>query len=167
LRAAIDGVIQSIDPSITSHDVHFESAWLGIAGMDRLGLCERLAARIPSVMDVSNLRLTNDVDLLAATMSRYPAVRSAIVLIAGTGSVAMRYTIQPISNEPTRVARCGGWGHLLGDEGGGYAIGRQAIRHTLRAVEDEKLGLQSESLGPLEERYSINSVCLQQKTLIC
>ncbi|KAL2783083.1 hypothetical protein BJX66DRAFT_330840 [Aspergillus keveii] len=151
LRAAIDTAMQNIDPTITSHEYHFESAWLGIAGMDRPGLREGLAARIPSVMDVSNLRLTNDVDLLAATMSRYPTIRSAIVLIAGTGSVAMRYTVQPGSSEPTRVARSGGWGHLLGDEGGGYAIGRQAIRHTLRAFEDQRLGLQQETLGTLEQ----------------
>jgi N-acetylmuramic acid 6-phosphate etherase len=151
LRAAIDTAMQNIDPTITSQEYHFESAWLGIAGMDRPGLREGLAARIPSVMDVSNLRLTNDVDLLAATMSRYPTIRSAIVLIAGTGSVAMRYTVQPESSEPTRVARSGGWGHLLGDEGGGYAIGRQAIRHTLRAVEDKRLGLQQETLGTLEQ----------------
>ncbi|KAL3485143.1 hypothetical protein BJX62DRAFT_243259 [Aspergillus germanicus] len=161
LRAAIDGAMQSIDPSITSHDIQFESAWFGLAGMDRPGLRERLAARTPSVMDVSNLRLTNDVDLLSATMSRYPTVRSAIALIAGTGSVAMRYTIQPGSSEPTRVARSGGWGHLLGDEGGGYAIGREAIRHTLRAVEDERLGLRCESLGKLEQaildQFSLSS----------
>jgi N-acetylmuramic acid 6-phosphate etherase len=102
-------------------------------------------------MNVSHLCLTNDVDLLSAIMFQYPAVRSAIVLIAGTGSVAMRYTIHSSSNESTRVARSGGWGHLLGDEGGGYAIGKQAIRHTLRAIEDKRLGLQQETLGPLEQ----------------
>lgn len=50
-----------------------------------------------------------------------------IALIAGTGSVA--WGLGPNSDE----ARCGGWGYLLGDEGSGYWIGREAVRHTLRS----------------------------------
>jgi N-acetylglucosamine kinase-like BadF-type ATPase len=45
-----------------------------------------------------------------------------IVVIAGTGSIAMGVGD---SGEP---ARSGGWGPLLGDEGSGYDIGRQALR---------------------------------------
>ncbi|KAL2832740.1 hypothetical protein BJY01DRAFT_253762 [Aspergillus pseudoustus] len=155
LSAAIDIAIRDIDPALARSDVplHFESAWIGLAGMDRPGLRDSLAAKIPLVLSASELRLTNDVDLLTATMSRHPNVRSAIVLIAGTGSVAMRYNAQqqPGTGAPTRVARSGGWGHLLGDEGGGYAIGREAIQHTLRAVEDTRLGLRGEPLGDLEQ----------------
>jgi len=50
-----------------------------------------------------------------------------ILLIAGTGSIAWGRA------EDGRVARTGGWGHLLGDEGSGYAIGMAALRAILRA----------------------------------
>jgi len=50
-----------------------------------------------------------------------------ILLIAGTGSIAWG------RGEDGRVARTGGWGHLLGDEGSGYAIGLAALRAVLRA----------------------------------
>ena len=52
-----------------------------------------------------------------------------ILLYAGTGSVA--YAIDTNSG----VHKIGGWGYLLGDEGAGYWIGREAIRQTLFTLE--------------------------------
>ncbi|MCC9203727.1 N-acetylglucosamine kinase [Arthrobacter sp. zg-Y769] len=49
-----------------------------------------------------------------------------IAVIAGTGSVAWGI------DGSGRQARSGGWGYLLGDEGSGYWVGREAVRHTLR-----------------------------------
>ncbi len=51
---------------------------------------------------------------------------TGIALIAGTGSVAWG------TDGAGRTARSGGWGYLLGDEGSGYWIGREAFRHALR-----------------------------------
>ena len=53
-----------------------------------------------------------------------------IALIAGTGSVA--WGTAPSASGADRQARSGGWGYLLGDEGSGYWLGREAVRHTLR-----------------------------------
>ncbi len=52
-----------------------------------------------------------------------------VALIAGTGSLA--YGRDPSGRE----ARCGGWGHLLGDEGSGYAIAVAALRSAVRAAD--------------------------------
>lgn len=52
-----------------------------------------------------------------------------VLLIAGTGSVA--YGRGPDG----RIERCGGWGMYLGDEGSGYAIGREALAAALRSVD--------------------------------
>ncbi len=52
-----------------------------------------------------------------------------IVLIAGTGSIAYGLTAKG------DIVRAGGWGHLVGDEGSGYDIGRQAIARGLRSLE--------------------------------
>ncbi len=52
-----------------------------------------------------------------------------IFLYAGTGSIATYLT------ETGKVVRAGGWGYLLGDEGAGYWIGREAIRRTLTAID--------------------------------
>lgn len=51
-----------------------------------------------------------------------------IVVSAGTGSFAY-------GSCRGRAARAGGWGYLLGDEGSAYWLGREAVRHTLAALE--------------------------------
>ena len=50
-----------------------------------------------------------------------------ILLIAGTGSSAWG------RGEDGRMARAGGWGQLLGDEGSGYALGLAGLRAVARA----------------------------------
>jgi N-acetylglucosamine kinase-like BadF-type ATPase len=51
-----------------------------------------------------------------------------IIVIAGTGSVA-------VGGSPGAVEQVGGHGHLVGDEGSGYWIGRMALRAALAAAE--------------------------------
>jgi len=52
-----------------------------------------------------------------------------VVIIAGTGSIA--YGVNARGEE----RRAGGWGHLLGDEGSGYAVGLAALRAAARAYD--------------------------------
>ncbi|HSG08404.1 MAG TPA: BadF/BadG/BcrA/BcrD ATPase family protein [Longimicrobiales bacterium] len=49
-----------------------------------------------------------------------------ILLISGTGSIAWG------RSEDGRQGRVGGWGHHIGDEGSGYAIGLDALRRVAR-----------------------------------
>lgn len=145
----------------------FGSAWIACAGIDRPGMRERVLKDILPILDVDDqatVRITNDVDLLAAVMSRHPETTSSLMVIAGTGSIAARYSTDSSSSSsinghhhqqtpgrPVRTARTGGWGHLLGDEGSGYTIGRAAIRQALSSVEDLNLGLRT-GLSTLGQR---------------
>ncbi len=52
----------------------------------------------------------------------------AIVLEAGTGAVC-------ILKSGVELKQFGGWGYLLGDDGGGYSIGRSALRTVLLEAE--------------------------------
>jgi len=54
---------------------------------------------------------------------------AGILLYAGTGSIAMHI------NQAGELLRAGGWGYLLGDEGAGYWIGREAMRHIALQLE--------------------------------
>ncbi|HEY3340484.1 MAG TPA: BadF/BadG/BcrA/BcrD ATPase family protein [Anaerolineae bacterium] len=50
-----------------------------------------------------------------------------VTVIAGTGAIMWARTLDG------RVARTSGWGYLLGDEGGGWNLGHEALRYVARA----------------------------------
>ena len=98
---------------------------LGIAGVDRphdnaiiSGIMRRIGLKAP-VLVVN--------DALAALVAGAGDQGPGIVLIAGTGSICYG------RNEDGRAARAGGWGYILGDEGSGWWIGRQALSAVMRA----------------------------------
>ena len=99
---------------------------LGVAGVDRAeddrivrGIMRRLGFR-------SHTLVVNDALVaLVAGVGDEPGV----VLIAGTGSIA--YGV----NQTAFAARAGGWGYVLGDEGSGYWIGRQALAAVVREAD--------------------------------
>ncbi|MBD0384451.1 N-acetylglucosamine kinase [Paenibacillus sedimenti] len=61
-----------------------------------------------------------------ATLMGATGGQPGILMIAGTGSIVYGM------NDQGEIARAGGWGHLVGDEGSGYWIGKQAIIHILK-----------------------------------
>lgn len=70
--------------------------------------------------------IANDAELVLAAGT--PA-GWGLALICGTGSIA--YGRSPAG----QMDRADGWGHLLGDEGSGYAIGLAALRAVMRAYD--------------------------------
>jgi N-acetylglucosamine kinase-like BadF-type ATPase len=60
-----------------------------------------------------------------AEMALEAVGKNGVVLIAGTGSIC-------IGRKNNKIARSGGWGYLLGDEGSGYYIGERAIAQALK-----------------------------------
>src|SRR5262249_20279577 len=100
-----------------------QAAWLGLAGVDRPSDQKLLLPRIQSL--AATLRLTNDAELLLSAVDGAVGV----ALVAGTGSIALGRDKHGTS------ARAGGWGHILGDEGSGYEIGRQALQAAMRAAD--------------------------------
>lgn len=115
----------------------FGAVWIGLAGYDRVQLQPSIHASLSKIFHQPlgpRLKVSADIDLLAAPLILEPTCRSAIVLVAGTGSIAMRYTRQA-DGIPARTARLGGWGRLLGDDGSGFDLGRRAIRQTLSRLD--------------------------------
>ena len=98
-------------------------AWVGLAGIDDP---TDQALLLPHLRALSHhLRLTNDAELLLGAL---PGALG-VALIAGTGAIALGCDAQG------QRARANGWGHLIGDEGSGYAIGQAALRAVTRAAD--------------------------------
>lgn len=93
----------------------------GSGGVDTAGDAERLRGLIRPHAPGAAIDVVHDTRLILAA----GGARTGIAVIAGTGSVAWG-----VDGEG-REARSGGWGYLLGDEGSGYWVVREAVRRTL------------------------------------
>ncbi len=96
---------------------------VGFAGASNPSARILLERAIREVGFPGEVRLAGDHETML-----YGAVgREGAVLISGTGSVCMG------KNGRGETCRCGGWGYLIGDEGSGYAIGRDILAAVARA----------------------------------
>ncbi|MFD3512921.1 N-acetylglucosamine kinase [Streptomyces sp. NPDC058657] len=105
---------------------------VGAAGMATLG--EGLRARLPGLLSgefgVRRVALAADaVTAYAGALGQRPGA----VVAAGTGLIAL-------GTDLTRWRRADGWGHLLGDCGGGAWIGRAGLEAAMRAHDGRRGG---------------------------
>ena len=99
---------------------------VGSAGINTAEQEADLAAVISHRAPGAQVIVAHDTRLILAAAE----LDAGIAVISGTGSVAWG------RNTDGRTARSGGWGYLLGDEGGGYWVTREAFRRVLRAQDD-------------------------------
>ena len=112
-----------IEDAIGERDLRPDAVCLGIAGVDRPKDSEAVAAIMRRLGFKSRTLVVNDALVaLVAGAGDQPGV----VIVAGTGSIAYGRAADG------RAARAGGWGYLLGDEGGGFWIGRAALVAVVR-----------------------------------
>jgi N-acetylglucosamine kinase-like BadF-type ATPase len=97
---------------------------LGSAGVDRPYEKEFLAGVFRKCGITGKLTITHDAEAILVAGS---GIQEGITIISGTGSFGFARDLDD------HRARTGGWGHLIGDEGGGYYIGNQAIRAAVRS----------------------------------
>lgn len=105
----------------------------GSGGVDTAADAERLRDLIAPHAPSAAVDVIHDTRLILAA----GGARTGIAVIAGTGSVAWGV------GEDGREARSGGWGYLLGDEGSGYWVAREAVR---RALHRHDLGQDPDAL---------------------
>jgi len=119
-----------MDAALARHDVRPAAICLGIAGVDRPADADAVRAIMTRIGLKSRTLVVNDALVaLVAGAGDEPGV----VVVAGTGSIAYG------RNAAGQASRSGGWGYLLGDEGGGFWIGRSALAAVVR---------QSDGRGP-------------------
>jgi N-acetylglucosamine kinase-like BadF-type ATPase len=98
--------------------------YAGAGGIDTDDDAAALAALIAPHVPGARITVVHDSRLLLAA----GGASIGVAVIGGTGSAAWG------NNSQGEEARAGGWGYLLGDEGSGYWLGREAVRHSLRRM---------------------------------
>lgn len=103
---------------------HVDHVLAGAGGIDTDADARALAGLIEPHVPGAQVTVVHDSRLLLAA----GGASTGVAVIAGTGSAAWG------KNAEGEEARAGGWGFLLGDEGSGYWLGREAVRHSLRRM---------------------------------
>jgi N-acetylglucosamine kinase-like BadF-type ATPase len=119
MKKVFNEILDTLEGTVIS------SVFIGITGVTHDGSIEK------EIKSVFNCPSTVVSDIELAYRANF-ANGEGILLYAGTGSVA--FTIDASSS----THQIGGWGYLLGDEGAGYWIGREGIRHALFNIEAKK-----------------------------
>ena len=122
---AVEKVLHGVmEQAIGDRAIEPSAICLGIAGVDREDDGQTVRAIMRRIGHKSRVLVVNDA-LIALVAGAKDA--PAIVIIAGTGSIVYG------RNAHGEAARAGGWGHMIGDEGSGYWIGREALAAVMRA----------------------------------
>ena len=113
---------------------HPATCCAGAAGAEVPAGKRRLEELLARLLPGASVLVVHDTRLILAAAG----LDVGIALIAGTGSVAYA------RNDDGHEARAGGWGWMLGDEGSGAWIVREALRELMRRREE---GVQLSVLG--------------------
>lgn len=121
IREAIDKACQAAQVQRTD----ILAAEVGLAGARREGLRSRMREALSNT-GIAQIEVVSDADIaLYGATDGEPGV----VVIAGTGSVCCGI------NGRGKQMCAGGWGPIVGDEGGGSWIARQGLRAIARAAD--------------------------------
>jgi N-acetylglucosamine kinase-like BadF-type ATPase len=112
----------------TTNGLTIEAAVFALAGLDTGADRKILDMVVHEAMQnahitASQVILENDALM---TLKGYLRKKPGILLISGTGAIVYG------QDKNDNHFRAGGWGHRAGDEGSGFAIGSEAIRHIFR-----------------------------------
>lgn len=124
---AVEKVLHEVmEAAIGDRSIVPAAICLGIAGVDREDESRTVRAIMRRIGSRSRVLVVNDA-LIALVAGAGDA--AGIVVIAGTGAISYG------RNASGEAARAGGWGHMVGDEGSGYWIGRESVAAVMRAAD--------------------------------
>jgi N-acetylglucosamine kinase-like BadF-type ATPase len=160
LKVGVDVVKESFRTAIHAvcrqagvNPPRIDAVCAGLAGAERPRDRKTLRGAFQEIVSAKKIFLETDayITLIAATEGK-----PGLIVIAGTGSVAMGMNAQG------ERARAGGWGHIIGDEGSGYDIGRKAMVTALHSYDGrikktilEERILQALTLRKMEDLISL------------
>lgn len=108
-----------------------ESVVIGLAGAGRKKIAGEIENRLKLLVkrkkvSIKNIKILSDVEI---ALEGAFAGAAGIILIAGTGSIVLG------KNKNGKLFRAGGFGKVIGDEGGGYSIGKKALQSISKEID--------------------------------
>ena len=143
---ALNNITTSIEELINKlGEDGLKGIYLGIAGSEVGDHAEIIYKEVKSKFQRDSI-VMNDGDLALKALLEG---EDGILVIAGTGSTAFGV-------KDNRQTRCGGWGHLLGDEGSAYKISIEAFKNM---IHEEDFGLERSELSQaILDKLNMNHV---------
>ena len=108
------------------------SLWAGVAGAGRAGVASQLEEALRSTGLAQRVTVGTDAD---TALHAAFGTGEGVVVIAGTGSVALARRTSPEAPGGYRRFRVGGWGPAIDDAGSGCWIGMRALKAVARATD--------------------------------
>lgn len=131
-------------------------ACIGTAGETVPLVVEWIRDELGAAMPKAKLLILGDVEI--ALDAAFPGGRG-VLLLAGTGSNACGRTVDG------RMARAGGWGPVIGDQGSGYWIGREALRQAFLAMDNDQPTLLLQAIQSVWGVHSIGEMVAYAHTV--
>lgn len=119
----------ALEAANLSQDSSFSGACLGVAGLDTSPEIEDFRSQVAPLIRTSKLMVCND-GLIGFKSGSNET--TGICLIASTGSSC--YGITPDNH----TIKAGNWGYLMGDQGSGFSIGQQILKHAVKEYDGRK-----------------------------
>ena len=133
-KEALNNITSAVNEILDKLSIDgLEGIYLGIAGSEVSDNAEKIHNELKAKFNLDSV-IMNDGDLALKALLKG---EDGILVIAGTGSTAFGIN-------GTKQARCGGWGHILGDEGSAYKISIEAFK---RMIHEYDFGLERSELS--------------------
>jgi len=132
IEAAKYSIESAINQAIIATDnINIDAICLGLAGVGRskdIEVVKNIVKEIPVTQNIKPQNIIISHDALIALVGGI-GNDVGIVVAAGTGSIVFG------RNHRGKTKRVGGWGHILGDEGGAYKIAVAGMKAALKAYD--------------------------------
>ena len=153
IEAAKYSIESAINKAITTTDkIKIDAICLGLAGVGRSKDIEIVENIIKNIPVVSNIKPQNTIISHDALIALVGGIGNdvGIVVAAGTGSIVFG------RNHRGETKRVGGWGYILGDEGGGYKIAVAGMQAALKAYDGR--GISTSLVEDFQNHFGLNNV---------
>ena len=153
IEAAKVSIESAINKAIMATDeIKIDAICLGLAGIGRSKDIEVVKNIIKDIPIISNIKPQNIIISHDALIALVGGIGNdvGIVVAAGTGSIVFGRNYQG------KTKRVGGWGYILGDEGGAYQIAVAGMQAVLKAYDGRLVS--TSLLEDFKNHFGLNNI---------